>query len=76
MAQAAQGGGGVTVPGGVQEMWRCGTEGHSSLGRVGVDQQLDWMILAVLSNLSDSMILPFGLDKQDIPDLQISTAAI
>jgi len=29
-----------------------------------------------LSNLSDSMILPFGLDKQDIPDLQISTAAI
>jgi len=26
--QAAQGGGGVTIPGGVQEMWRCGTEGH------------------------------------------------
>ena len=24
---AAQGGGGVTVPGGAQEMWRCGTEG-------------------------------------------------
>ena len=26
LAQAAQGGG-ITVPGGVQEMWRCGTEG-------------------------------------------------
>ena len=23
-----QGSGGVTVPGGVQEMWICGTEGH------------------------------------------------
>ena len=33
---AAQGGGGVTIPGGVQEPWRCGTEGHS-----GMDQQLD-----------------------------------
>ena len=29
LAQAAQGGGGgVTIPGGVQELWRCGTEGH------------------------------------------------
>jgi len=27
-AQAAQGGGGVTVPGGLQEKSRCGTEGH------------------------------------------------
>ena len=28
MAQAAQGGGEVTVPGGVQEPRRCGTERH------------------------------------------------
>ena len=28
MTQAAQGGGGVTVPGGVQEPCGCGTEGH------------------------------------------------
>ena len=28
MAQAAQGGGGVTVPAGVQELRGCGTEGH------------------------------------------------
>ena len=27
MAQAAQGGGAVTIPGGVQETWRFGTEG-------------------------------------------------
>jgi len=27
LAQAAQGGGGVTVPVGVQELWRCGTGG-------------------------------------------------
>jgi len=29
LAQAAQGGGRVTVPGSVQELWRCSTEGHS-----------------------------------------------
>ena len=29
LAQAAQGGDGVTIPGGVQEPCRCGTEGHS-----------------------------------------------
>jgi len=30
VAEAALVGGGVTVPGGVQELWRCGTEGHIS----------------------------------------------
>ena len=28
LAQAAQGGGGVIAPRGVQESWRCGTGGH------------------------------------------------
>jgi len=28
LAQAAQGGGGITISGSYQEMWRCGTEGH------------------------------------------------
>ena len=28
VTQAAQGGGGVTIPGGVQELWTCGTEGR------------------------------------------------
>ena len=28
LEQTAQGGGEITAPGGVQEMQRCGTEGH------------------------------------------------
>jgi len=35
MAQAAQGGGGVSVPGGVQETRRCGTYGHCLVGHIG-----------------------------------------
>ena len=31
----AQGGGGVTIPGGVQEMFRCCTEGHALGGNTG-----------------------------------------
>jgi len=31
LAWAAQGGGGVTIPGGLQEKGRCGTEGHGLL---------------------------------------------
>jgi len=33
--QAAQGGCGVTNPGGVQEAFRCCTEGHSLVGNIG-----------------------------------------
>ena len=36
LAQAAQGSGGVTVPGGVQETQRCGTEGRVSVSMVGM----------------------------------------
>ena len=56
VAQAAQGGGTVTVPGGVQELWRCGTEvcgqwvWWDGLG-------LDLMVSVVFSNLNDSMTL-------------------
>ena len=32
LAQAAQGGGGVTIPEDIQETWRCGTEGHGLVG--------------------------------------------
>jgi len=31
LAQAAEGGGGATIPGGVQGMGRCGTEEHGSV---------------------------------------------
>ena len=35
LEQAAQGGGGVTVPGGVQETCRCGTKEHGLVGSIG-----------------------------------------
>ena len=34
MAQAAQGGGGVTIPGSVQEPYGCGTEEHGLVGNI------------------------------------------
>ena len=52
LAQAAQGGGGVTVPEGVQVEWRCGSEGHGHWtwwGWVGIGFEDP-------SSLSDSMI--------------------
>ena len=33
-----QGGDGVTVPGGVQELWRCDTEGHGLVVMLGTGQ--------------------------------------
>ena len=40
MEQTAQGSGGATVPGGVQETWRFGTEGHGLVDMVWMGQ--DW----------------------------------
>ena len=51
LEQAAQGGGGFTIPGGVQEMWRSGTG-----GMVGMGWWLAWVILVVFSYLNDSMV--------------------
>ena len=56
MAQAAQGGGGVTVPGGVPEPCGCGTEDVVS-GHGGMGWRLDQVILEAFSSLNDSMIL-------------------
>jgi len=56
LKQAAQGGGGVTILWGVEDMWRCGTEGYSLVGMVAMGCQLDLVILVVFSNLNDSMI--------------------
>ena len=36
LEQAAQGAGGVTVPGGIGEPWRCGIDGHGLVGMVGM----------------------------------------
>ena len=52
----AKGDGGVTVPGGVQELWRCGTEGRG-YGHSGGGLELDLVILAVLTNSCDSVLL-------------------
>jgi len=35
LAQTAQGGGAVAVPGGVEEPCGCGTEGHHLVGSIG-----------------------------------------
>ena len=43
MAKAAQGGGGVTIPEGVQGIFRCCVEGHG-LELLVIGEQLDWMI--------------------------------
>ena len=54
LAQTAQGGGGVSLPGDVQELWRCGTEGCGLAGMVGMDWWLNLMILVVFCNLYES----------------------
>ena len=55
--QAAQGGGGVTIPGGIQKMCRCGTSGHGLAGTGVLGWRLDLIILEVFSNINISMIL-------------------
>ena len=55
MAQGCPGSGGVTVPGGVPELWGCGTEG---CGHGGGGLGLDLEILVDFSNLNVSMIHP------------------
>jgi len=57
LEQAAQGGGGVPIPGGVQKKCRCGTAGHGLAGTVVLGWWLDLMILGGSSNRNDSMIL-------------------
>ena len=57
LAWAAQGGGGVTVPGDAQEPWRCGTEGRVLVATLMGSEMLDYVTLEVFSNLNDSMIL-------------------
>ena len=51
---AAQGGGGVTVHGGVPEPWGCGTEGRGQWARWG-GLGLDLVILEVFSNVHNSV---------------------
>ena len=41
ISRAAQGGGGVAVPGGVPEPWGCGTEEHGYWALLAVGRRLD-----------------------------------
>ena len=56
LEQAAQGSGGVTIPGGVQITCRCGTSGHGLAGLVVLGSRFELMILEAFSNLNDSVI--------------------
>ena len=56
LEQAAQAGGGITIPGAVQKMCRCGTSGHGLAGMVVLGWWLDLMILEVFDNLNEIMI--------------------
>jgi len=49
--QAAQGSGGVLIPGGVQKTCRCGTWGDGLAGMGVLGGRLDLMILEVFSDL-------------------------
>jgi len=58
LERAAQDGGGVAVPGGVQEMFRRCIEGHGLVGNIGGGGGwLDWMILKVFANLDDDSVI-------------------
>ena len=57
LEQAAQRGGEVTIPGGVQKMCRHGLSGHGLGDMIVLGCRLDLMILEVFSNLNDAMIL-------------------
>lgn len=58
LERAAQGDGGVTIPGeqpgGVQGTTGCGTECFGQGDKVGIGHRLDSMILDIFSNLSNS----------------------
>jgi len=55
--QAAQGSGGVPIPGGVKKPCGCGTSGHGLTGMGVLGWWLNLMISEVFSNIHDSVIL-------------------
>ncbi len=61
---SSQDGGAVTIPGGVQELWRCGTEGRGQWAWWGwVGGWTRWVGgLLLFSSLNDSMILELDSD--------------
>ena len=47
----------MSVPGGVQEMFGCCTEGHGLVKTLMIAERLEWMVMEVFSNLDGSVIL-------------------
>lgn len=45
------------IQAGVQEPWRCGTDGRGVVGNTGGGGWMDWMTMEVLPNLGGSMSL-------------------
>ena len=62
MAEAAQGGGGLTIPGGAQGRSEYGNEEAWLAGMMGMGWWLDEMILVVFSNFNSSMILLYSCE--------------
>jgi len=60
---AAQGGGGLTVPGGVQNPCGRGTEGRGQQAVLVVGGWLDWMSSEIYSNLNYFMIWGVEWDR-------------
>jgi len=77
LAQAAQGGGGVPIPGGVQKMCRCGTLGYGLAGMGGLGGWLDVMILEVFSNLTYDILAWFaGTGTEELSLLMTKSATL
>ena len=70
---ALQGGGGVAVLGGVQETFRCCTEGHGLLGTIGDRWIVGLDDLRHFSNLADSMIMYMKAQDYLLPFKQLSS---
>lgn len=51
------------IQAGVQEPWRCGTDGRGVVGNTGGGGWMDWMTMEVFCCLGGSMILEQSLGK-------------
>lgn len=67
MELSAQGGGGVTIPGGAQKKTGHGTQCHGLVDEKVLGHKLDQMVLKIFSNLVHSVC--------DMPDQHSLTAA-
>lgn len=72
MKWAAQGGGGVLIPRGVQGITGCGIQCSRLGDKVGIGHRLDSVILEVFSKLNESLIIRRGF----LPDFKDPEAVL